>query len=250
MKTQKIVFKSDGLNIYGEVFFPEGKKGKIPAVCLCHGIPAERYNPKDRGWAITAEQFCTAGFISMVFNFRGSGLSEGNFDMLGWANDLQAALEKLFSFDEVDKKRVYLLGSSGGSATCVYVTAQYKMISGLVTFACPAYFSFRNSPAETVLGHFRSIGIIRDKDFPASKEAWLQSFETISPVRWINKISPCHLLILHGENDELVPVDQARELYDLAGEPKQISILPGTGHRMRLEERAVNAALDWLKQQS
>ena len=177
---RKIAFKSDNLNILGEIYLPQKQPQTLPAVILCHGIPASIYNPQDRSWAITAEEFCNAGFVSMVFNFRGSGLSEGNFDMLGWAEDLKSAIPILLNLGEVDKTKVFLLGSSGGAVTCVYVTAQDKRIAGLVTFACPAYFSFKDSPVDGILGHFRDIGIIRDKDFPPSKETWLKNFDTSS----------------------------------------------------------------------
>ena len=39
----------------------------------------------------------------------------------------------------------------------------------------------------------------------------------------------------------------ARRLYEAAGEPRQLVILEGAGHRLRREERAVSAVLDWLK---
>ena len=95
MKSYRIRFSADNINLYGEFFIPDLPRKKHPAVCLCHGIPAVVYNPDERGWAILAEKFCDAGFVSMIFNFRGTGLSEGNFDMLGWAHDLTAALNEL-----------------------------------------------------------------------------------------------------------------------------------------------------------
>jgi fermentation-respiration switch protein FrsA (DUF1100 family) len=38
------------------------------------------------------------------------------------------------------------------------------------------------------------------------------------------------LLVLHGENDEVVPVAQGRSLFEAAPEPKALHLFPGLGH--------------------
>ena len=38
------------------------------------------------------------------------------------------------------------------------------------------------------------------------------------------------LFILHGEADDVVPVDMGRRLFEAANEPKDITTLPGAGH--------------------
>ncbi len=49
----------------------------------------------------------------LIFNFRGTGASGGNLDILGWARDLIAAIDYLWSLSEVDKSHLSLLGFSG-----------------------------------------------------------------------------------------------------------------------------------------
>ena len=51
------------------------------------------------------------------------------------------------------------------------------------------------------------------------------------PIHAISKISPCPVLIMHGEADDAVPVSEAFRLYHAAREPKQLWIVPGAGHR-------------------
>jgi fermentation-respiration switch protein FrsA (DUF1100 family) len=51
---------------------------------------------------------------------------------------------------------------------------------------------------------------------------------------------------MHGDHDETVPLEHVHRLYEKAGEPKEKVIIPGAGHRLRLDDRAVKAALDWL----
>jgi len=240
----------DNLRLPGEVYFPETAKRPCPALCLCHGIPSgQPSSSDDRGYPGLAERFCSAGFITMIFNFRGAGQAQGNLDMLGWTRDLKVAIDYLAGLDEVDSSRLHLLGSSAGAAVSVYVTAHDPRVSSLVTFACPSDFGFladKKRLKETI-DHFRSIGVIKDADFPPSMDEWLDGFTAVTPLRCIDKISPRPLLLIHGDKDDLVPIEHAHKLYEKAGKPKGLVILPGAGHRLRLEEKAVTTALDWLK---
>jgi dipeptidyl aminopeptidase/acylaminoacyl peptidase len=243
----------DSLNLPGQVYIPETSKRPCPALCLCHGMPSGQPGPSDdRGYPGLAERFCASGFITLIFNFRGAGPAQGNLDMMGWTRDLKAAIDYLASLEEVDKSRLHLLGSSAGAAVSVYVAANDSRVSSLVTLACPAEFGFMTDKqrARATIDHFRSIGVIRDKDFPPSVDEWLEGFNAVAPLRWIGKISPHPLLLIHGDKDDLVPVEHARRLYELAGEPKELVIIPDAGHRLRLEEKAIATALDWLKARS
>jgi fermentation-respiration switch protein FrsA (DUF1100 family) len=252
VKKKEVSFKSDNLNLYGKVFFPEVIDYSRPALCICHGISAGSYNPAEQGYAILAERFCTNGFITFVFYFRGAGPSQGNLDLLGWTHDLEAAIDFFCSLDEVKKSRLALIGSSGGAAVSVYVAARDWRVSSLVTLACPANFDglIQKNNAEAIISHFRSIGVIKDKDFPPSVDTWLENFNIISPIRYIHKISPRPLLLVHGDKDDIVPVEHAHKLYEQAKDPKELIIIPDAGHRLRIEEKAVDTVLNWLKGES
>ncbi len=250
IRKENISLKVNGLNLVGEVYFPETEAQLHPALCICHGVPAAAYNPADVGYPALAQKFCAAGFITLIFNFRGAGKSQGNLDLLGWSQDLKAALNFLSNLKEVDKAHICLLGFSGGAAVSVYVAAHDSRVSSLAACACLTDFSFLTDDEEKVLSliqHFRSIGVIRDKGFPPSAEKWLDGFNAISPIRWINGISPRPLLLVHGSEDDIIPVSHAWKLYERAKEPKQITIIPGAKHRLRLEDKAMAITLDWLK---
>jgi putative redox protein len=241
--------KVDNLRLPAEVYIPETAKGPHPALCLCHGIPSGQPGPSDdRGYPGLAEKFFASGFVTLIFNFRGAGPSQGNLDMMGWTRDLKAAIDYLASMEEADNSRLCLLGSSAGAAISVYVAANDPRVSSVVTLACPAEFDFMTDKqrAKATIDHFRSIGVIKDKDFPPSVDEWLDGFNTISSLHWIDRISPRPLLLIHGDKDDLVPVEHACRLYEKAGEPKELVIIPGAGHRLRLEEKAVTTALEWL----
>jgi putative redox protein len=233
----------------GEVYMPDACDRTFPAVCLCHGIPAVPYDPNEKGgYPEMAARFSQAGFVALAFNFRGAGPSQGNIDMIGWTHDLVAALDFLEMLPEVDKKRICLLGSSGGAAVSVYLAARDPRVYAVATLACPAEFDFMASgfTSESLIKSFRDIGIIKDPDFPPSVDKWLEGFKTVNPIEYIDKIAPRPLLLIHGDKDETVPVSHAGRLYDKAREPKEMTILSGAGHRLRHDERAIKVALDWL----
>ena len=94
---------------------------------------------------------------------------------------------------------------------------------------------------------FRQIGLIRDTDFPASLDEWADGFRQVTPVNWIGRISPRPLLMIQGKDDDLIDEEQAWRLHERAGEPKEIAIVAGAGHRLRLNNEAMDIALAWLK---
>jgi dipeptidyl aminopeptidase/acylaminoacyl peptidase len=248
MDAEEIRLKADGLELSGELHIPSRRKVH-PALCICHGIPATPPGPTDRGYTLLAQRFCHAGFITLIFNFRGTGKSEGNLDILGWSRDLQAALDFLYDLRQVDKNHFCLLGFSGGAAVSVYIAAHDPRVSLVITCACPADFrslSQRETPLDAIQ-RFRQIGAIRDKDFPPSIQEWREGFETVGPIKWIDKISPRPLLLVHGDADELIPLEHAHRLYQKAEEPKELEIVPGARHKMRLEKAAIDFVLDWLE---
>ncbi len=250
MDRKTVTLDLDDLKIVGRLYLPDkGVRAPYPAVCVCHGIPARKPASNESGYPLFAERICRHGFAVFIFNFRGTGASGGNFDMLGWTEDLKAVIDYLCALPEVDLSRLSLLGFSGGAAVSVCVASRDKRVASVVTCACPAEFSFFDKVDEpqSVIDHFRSIDIIRDKDFPYSVEEWFRGFKLVSPVKYVAGIAPRPLLLVHGNRDEVVDVSHAHKLYARAGEPKQMIIVDGAGHRLRQNEKAMALVIDWLK---
>ena len=249
MEVRPVNWKVDDIVIVGELRLPEGA-AKYPALCICHGIPSGKpADPNDKGYPDLADRFCRAGFVILIFNFRGTGLSGGNFDMMGWVHDLRGAIDYLHSCSQVDRSRIYLMGFSGGAAASAYVAAHDARVARLVLCACPAEFRriVTERKADFSIDRFRQIGLIRDKDFPPSLDDWANSFRDITPLNWIDRIAPRPLLMLQGKDDDLIEEEQAWRLYEKAGEPKEIAIVAGAGHKLRLSGQAMEIALAWLK---
>jgi len=246
MDKRDISFEVEGFRLLGRVYIPEQQPS--PAICLCHGVPRGTPTPGDGGYPALAQRLCRAGFVTLIFNFRGTGDSGGHFDILGWTRDLEIVLDYLCTMSEVDRGKISVMGFSGGAAVSVYVVAKDHRVFSLITCACPTKFRFAADAerAKSAIEHFRNVGIIRDQNFPPSIDGWVDGFAQVSPLNWIEKISPRPLLIIHGTEDEVVDPSSARELYHRAGQPKEFLSIEGAGHRLRLEERAIDGALNWL----
>jgi pimeloyl-ACP methyl ester carboxylesterase len=241
----------EGIKIVGSIYFPGARHSRLqPVVVICHGIPGSG-TPRpanDPGYEGLAARFANLGFAVVIFNFRGCGESGGDFDMLGWTRDLEAVLEHVSNAPYIDSKRIMVIGFSGGGAAAVYVSAQARLVYGLAVVGTPASFSiFQQEPAK-IIDDFRKRGIIRSEGFPKDAEAWVRHFEEIEPRRWAPHFRGQHFLIVHGDADELVPVEQASELYAAApAGVTRLSIIPGGKHRLRLNERCIEILEAWLK---
>jgi alpha/beta superfamily hydrolase len=88
--TREIELTSGEVILHGELFGPDGG---VPLVVMCHGIPLSRPDPADPGYAGLARSLGRHGYATLFVNFRGTGLSSGNFCMGGWYEDLGSVMD-------------------------------------------------------------------------------------------------------------------------------------------------------------
>jgi len=241
---------SDGITIRGSILFPSEKPSRLyPTIVICHGIPgsgAER-PPDDPGYEGLAREFTSQGFAAVIFNFRGCGDSGGNFDMNGWTRDLDQVLDLVSNTPHVDPSRVMILGFSGGGAAAIRVAAENSQIFALAVVGTPADFSIFEKDTDKIVEDFKKRGIIRDPDFPKDVDRWLAGFVDIEPKHWIGQFRGKHLLIIHGDADELIPLNQAHELKDNAPDGiSELVVIPDGVHRLRLDPRCIEILKHWF----
>jgi fermentation-respiration switch protein FrsA (DUF1100 family) len=129
-----ITFKSKGLNCAGWLYVPdELKKGqKAPAIVMAHGHSAV----KEQYLAPFAERFAAAGYVTLVFDYRFWGSSEGEprcqLFPLEQVEDYRNAITWVSEQPEVDPKRIGLWGSSYSGGIIVYVATFDKRVKALV----------------------------------------------------------------------------------------------------------------------
>lgn len=249
-KRESFAVSSDGNSIRGTIIFPSARPSRLyPVLVICHGIPGSgaQRPPDDPGYEGLAQDITSLGLAAVIFNFRGCGDSDGDFDILGWTRDLEAVLDHVLNTPHIDPSRLMVLGFSGGGAASLYVAAQAHQVYGLAIIGTPAHFRIFEKDPREIIEDFRERGIIRNPNFPPDVSRWIEAFEKIEPRRWIAHFNGEHLLIMHGDADELIPLEHARALFDAA--PKgitKLSVIPGGEHRLRLNALCQNLFIEWL----
>lgn len=252
IETRPFSLTVDGLVLRGEVTSLNRQPPRPPLI-ICHGIPQERQAPtaRNEGYRFLAAHFARLGFKSIIFNFRGTGFSEGSFDLWGWKRDLEAVMK--WALQEVGPEGqplpLSLLGFSGGAATACIAAAGRREAAHVILAACPADFDFLfdRQPAAELLEEARSIGIVKEADLPKSPRDWVREQKKFRPVDYVSRISPRSLLLIHGLKDELVIAEHSRRLYAAAGEPKELILLPEALHQLRTLPEVWGICYRWLK---
>ncbi len=239
-------FSSDGIELAGELAEPERTSQETATLVLCHGYPDPTVGSVGAGLDLSelgARIASTMGWRVFTFRFRGCGTSGGNFSLGGWREDILAAVSEVSGNGIAG---VWLAGFGTGGGLCVTAAAQLQgRVAGVATMAAPAGFDDWASHTRRLLQHSRQMGLIRDPTFPSSREAWAEQLRTIRPVDDAVAIADLPMLVVHGADDESVPVFDARVLADAHG-TAELRIIAGAGHGLRYDPRVIAVLLGWL----
>ncbi|MCB1078841.1 MAG: alpha/beta hydrolase [Verrucomicrobiae bacterium] len=75
---------------------------------------------------------------------------------------------------------------------------------------------------------------------------WFLMFDRFRSDQWIAKVR-APLLMLHGEEDSVVPIDLGRDLFKLANDPKNFAPFLKAGHNDLWQNGAGRAAIEFLQ---
>lgn len=205
---EEVSFDSaDGVRLFGWYFDARAPRNGI-TVLLMHGnigvLPL---------YAADAQYMRQRGFNVLLFNYRGFGRSDGA--TAGEATldrDADAALRYLTGERGLGPHSIALVGGSFGASIAAKLAARspcraVALVSGIAS-------------AQRTMKHARPW-------VPAAVFAFLQS--PLDTVRAIRR-ARCPVLVVHGANDDLVPLSDAREVYAAAPSPKRLVIVPDSGH--------------------
>jgi len=240
-------FESDGLTLEGHLALPQRRPATgTPGFIICHGFPTAAIGAARSGNSyhsladrIAAEK----GAVVLAMHYRGCGGSEGNFSIRGWLRDVEAGIDALDARPDVSS--VSVIGFGTGAALSICAAARRPQVLAVAAIAPPADFSDWSSDPEQLLRHARQVGAVSDPDFPEEFAAWADELNEVQAVNGAGDLAPRPLLILHGQDDELVPVFDSRIVADAHGSA-ELRIIHGAGHLLRYDPRAVAVLLGWV----
>ncbi len=244
---KKFNLQVDDDELHGEVFIPADEQKIKGGLILCHGIPSGE-GRQSKGYDYLGRLFARRRLATVFFNFRGTGESGGNIDLVNWKEDLQAVIN--YYFTDYGYSPLIFLGFSAGAAVALEAAVEDDRVKALALGACPGNFSFlmEKLTPEAVWEWFRQIGLFRRPTALPPQEEWLQRFMSIRPEEKIHLLPPRPILIMHGEKDDLVTLSHAHTLYERAGGDKRIVTFPRVGHRLRSSRKALKYLQIWIEE--
>jgi hypothetical protein len=125
------------------------------------------------------------------------------------------------------------VGFSMGASIALRHAGLTGGVDAVVAVSSPGHWYYRGTkPMRRVhLGIQHRLGrmmLARFWDTRISGGRW--DPDPVPPAEAAALIAPTPLLIVHGDQDAFFPVDHARDLYEAAGEPRELWIIPGFGH--------------------
>jgi fermentation-respiration switch protein FrsA (DUF1100 family) len=212
----------DGERLHAWLTAPPSER--LGTILFAHGNAG---NIGDR--VFEAALLARAGFDVLMFDYRGYGHSTGKPDEHGTYLDARAALKELLAQPEVDPQRVIYLGESLGGAVALEL-------------------AIHQPPAGLILqSTFTSVRAIARHHYTVIPRAAIpDAYPSLSRISRLT----APLLVLHGDRDEIVPLEHGRALYAAAPDPKQIHVFEGCGHNDLVQLAELDYArtiADWAR---
>jgi len=191
----------DGVDISAWYIPAEDTRG---FVLFCHGNAGNISHRLD-----SIRIFHNLGLGVLIFDYRGYGRSKGTPDEEGTYRDAEAAWDYLVNSLHVAPERIILFGRSLGSAVAAEIALR-KQTGALI-----------------MESGFTSVPDLGSSFYPYLPVRLLSKYRYAS-IEKVGKIKMPKLFI-HSPEDEIVPYEQGRRLFESASEPKEFLQLTG-GH--------------------
>ena len=223
--------------------FHEGEKGSKNIVVLGHGVTGN----KDRPFVVAlGEGLAAAGIPVLRFSFSGNGTSEGNFTdstISKEVDDLGAVL------DHLNEYTVCYVGHSMGGAVGVLRASEDKRIQLLVSLAGMVH---TKAFAQREFGDVTpDEGFMWDEpDCPLS-QAYMDDLTQINTVVDLSPQITIPWLLVHGDEDDIVPIKDSHDILAKANSQAQLVTLEGANHVFSDEYTPVmvEKVIAWIKTQ-
>lgn len=246
MKEIPVTFKSHGKQIVGMLHLPNRKNA--PVIIMCHGWSGNRLGTWNGFFVKVAREFSKNGFVIIRFDFRGSGDSEGKWEdqnTTTMLEDLDAVINQIQRYPELNKEKVGLIGHSQGGRIVLLKTASDKRIKCLTTLAARTDLNYMWGKAWLDDAKFRERVYY---DYKITRK-WLKDDLKYNVARDIQKIK-APICIVHGDVDYEVPLAETYRIFKLANKPKKLQIVKGLDHDFsgkKIQKEVIRITLSWFK---
>lgn len=249
----KIVYLEDlvygrvhGAGLLADVAYPEGKPS-LPVILSVHGGRWKGGHRRDAS-AINVKQWANLGFFAMSIDYRLVGCTPAP----ACYQDVQCAIRFVHANAEkyhIDVKRIFLIGqSAGGHLVSLAATL------GDGPFPRTGGWDKASNDVRAVISVAANYELTTlswgDIWTPAGVDP-LAARKLASPVHHVSKDTK-PLLILHSDNDQSVPIDNALLMVEAlrkANAPFTFERYPKMGH-MGINEEVIKQSLAFIKKQS
>jgi len=225
MHPEFVRFKAtDGVSLAG-AFIPGTNRATI---ILLHG-----YGHSKTQLIPQAKLLHDAGFNTLLFDFRASGESGGEFITFGQeeTRDLEGAVQYIHTRQDVDHNQIGLLGYSMGGSVAILKSGDLHEVRAIVVDS--SYAEFRS----LIEGNFREY-LGRLPFFPFGslvlyiiKVRTGAYVEDVRPLKHLHTLQDIPLLFIHGTKDRTVPVWDAMRMHASTSGPAELMIVQGAGHK-------------------
>jgi fermentation-respiration switch protein FrsA (DUF1100 family) len=203
-------------------WFASGRPG-LGTVVLAHAVRADR-----RSMLARARFLHGAGYSVLLFDAQAHGESTGDRITFGHLEALDALAAVSFATAQAPESAVGFLGVSQGGAAALLGPSPLP-VSALVLEA--VYSTIQEAVANRM-----AIRLGAPSRLLAPLLLWQLerrigvSPEAVAPIRGIGDIR-APLLLIAGERDRHVTIEQSRALFGAAPEPKELWVVPGARHQ-------------------
>ena len=216
-------------------------------IVLSHGFPGAGHkagSPSSGFPELAVRLAAETGAVVVTFDFRGTGLSDGEFSLGGWQADLSRGYRHPAGCPGYREDVACGLRRRGDAVDMRRRRGPLDRRCGgfpLADFAERAGETRRSSAQARA-----AAGAARTRGYPPEPGTWARDVKEVRPSLLVANIPPRPLLIVHGASDDVVPITDARELADAADASSELRILAGAGHGLVHDPRAIALLLGWF----
>jgi fermentation-respiration switch protein FrsA (DUF1100 family) len=220
---EEVSFKSsDGTQLAGWFFKARAGKHK-GAVVQFHGNAENMTSHFASLYWLMDE-----GYDFFTFDYRGYGISDGKPSQEGVNRDALAAIQYILKREPASadgKPDIVLYGQSLGSAILLraYDDVGPQDRARVKALVVESGFYNYKAIASDVLSRTWITYILQPLGYVLVSNEY-------SPEESIARVSPTPILVIHGDQDRVVPMRFGKKIYDLAKEPKQFMLISGGAH--------------------